>query len=317
MPAINTIGSADIDGSSASPLTITTTRAVLAGARVLVVVSDLNGDVVPSVSGGGLTWETDQNVRASDDARLTILGAQAPAGLATGTVLTVSYSGGHPNPRMAQALYIGNVVALDAVAQAEGTGADWAVPITTAVDSAAVLAVGMNQNGHDSAAVAEGWVELADFNADALGSGTIMVVLDGAASEAGAYAPGGSFVSATHWSAVAAAYSLSTPVRGTRFPWTWTTGVRSLRNDLYCAIELPALVGEELSIVDSQVAELKAGNVVEFSTAQLRSFYPTGTEHPALPADLDASRVLEPLGRRRVAPGPVKGLPAGTCPPRV
>jgi hypothetical protein len=29
--------------------------------------------------------------------------------------------------------------------------------------------------------------------------------------------------------------------------------------------------------------------VVTFSTAQLRSFYPTGTEHPSLPPDLDAS----------------------------
>jgi hypothetical protein len=70
------------------------------------------------------------------------------------------------------------------------------------------------------------------------------------------------------------------------YPFHWTTGVRSLRHDLYAALDLAASVGEQVGIVDAQVAALKAGQDVTFTTAQLRSFYPNGTEHPSLPPDL-------------------------------
>jgi hypothetical protein len=39
-------------------------------------------------------------------------------------------------------------------------------------------------------------------------------------------------------------------------------------------------------IVDAQYAALAAGRPVPFTTDQLRSFYPRGDEHHALPPDL-------------------------------
>jgi hypothetical protein len=73
------------------------------------------------------------------------------------------------------------------------------------------------------------------------------------------------------------------------FPFPWSTGVRPLRADLYSMLDLPAEVGAEIGIVSVQWAALKAGQPVTFTTEQLKSFYPNGTEHPSLPPDLDAA----------------------------
>jgi len=301
MPDIGSIGYADIDGVGSSPITITTTTAVPAGARVVVVVGNDIRATVPSVSGGGLTWETDSDVSAGDD-RLTFLAANAPDGLPAGTALTVSYSG-NALPRMAQALYIGNVTGspVNATAQANDNGPEWSVPITTTVDKAVILAVGMNQWNAEVESTAEGYVTLASLAPGPVAEAAL-IVLDRATTQAGTYEPGGVWTASEPWTAVAVAYALRTPVRGTPFPWTWATGVRSLRDDLYTRLALPASVGGELGIVDPQVAALMRGDVVTFSTAQLRSFYPTGTEHPSLPANLGASDAWDLSGDDELLP---------------
>lgn len=75
-----------------------------------------------------------------------------------------------------------------------------------------------------------------------------------------------------------------------RHPFTWTPGQTvTLRASLYKKLELAAQVGEQIGIADPQVAALAAGQDVTFATAQLKSFYPRGTEHPSLPADLNAA----------------------------
>jgi hypothetical protein len=71
-------------------------------------------------------------------------------------------------------------------------------------------------------------------------------------------------------------------------PFPWTSGQpQSLRASLYKKLDLAASVGLANGIVDAQHAALAAGRAVPFTTAQLRSLYPRGDEHHALPPDLD------------------------------
>jgi hypothetical protein len=48
-------------------------------------------------------------------------------------------------------------------------------------------------------------------------------------------------------------------------------------------------VGRGVGLGNDQVEKLARGQDVSFPTAQLKSFFPLGTEHPSLPASLDAA----------------------------
>jgi hypothetical protein len=70
-------------------------------------------------------------------------------------------------------------------------------------------------------------------------------------------------------------------------PFPWPSGQpQSMRASLYKKLDLAASMGLDNGIVDAQHAALAAGRPVPFTTAQLRSFYPRGDEHHALPPDL-------------------------------
>jgi hypothetical protein len=72
-----------------------------------------------------------------------------------------------------------------------------------------------------------------------------------------------------------------------RHPFVWRPGQpQSLRASLYKKLSLAAGVGREHGVQDSQLSALHHGRDVTFSTEQLRSFFPRGNEHPALPPDL-------------------------------
>lgn len=71
---------------------ITTTNAVAAGGRVVVVAGRFDsGAGTLSIAGGGLTWATDHNL-SSGSLRIYVFSAPAPAGLAASSTLTVSSS---------------------------------------------------------------------------------------------------------------------------------------------------------------------------------------------------------------------------------
>jgi hypothetical protein len=74
----------------------TTTAAAAAGSRIIVCVGDFSPTVtVSSVSGGGLTWvkdAQDSTTTSGHSARGAVFSADAPAGLASGTTITATYS---------------------------------------------------------------------------------------------------------------------------------------------------------------------------------------------------------------------------------
>jgi hypothetical protein len=77
-----------------------------------------------------------------------------------------------------------------------------------------------------------------------------------------------------------------------RHPFPWPDGQpMSLRASLYKKLDLAASLGMAEGMADAQHAALAAGRPVPFTTTQLRSFYPCGDEHHALPSDLGVAEV--------------------------
>lgn len=82
--------------SSGSTKSLTTNAAVPAGAKIILNVQSYRGTAISSISGGGLTWSIDkQQAATSGDTgvRAHICSADAPSGLASGTSITVTFSG--------------------------------------------------------------------------------------------------------------------------------------------------------------------------------------------------------------------------------
>src|SRR3954462_5320649 len=80
------------NNSASTTCTLTTTAAVAVGGRVLVLVGwFINSVSTSTLSGGGLTWTKDVELR-SGSLHIAIHSAPAPAGLASSTVLTATFS---------------------------------------------------------------------------------------------------------------------------------------------------------------------------------------------------------------------------------
>jgi hypothetical protein len=116
-------------------MTLTTSGPAAPGSRVFVYVLWNNAtQTFSSVSGGGLTWTVDGQVRNTSDYRLGIASAAAPLGLATGTVLTATFSGSVTHGLIASASFLGLAASspLDASASStQGGVVAWSANVTT------------------------------------------------------------------------------------------------------------------------------------------------------------------------------------------
>jgi hypothetical protein len=89
-------------------MTLTTTAAASAASRVVLYVVWLHGTrTLSSVSGGGLTWTIDRQVKNASNFRIAIASASAPFGLAPGQVLRASFSGSVTHGLIAAASFTG------------------------------------------------------------------------------------------------------------------------------------------------------------------------------------------------------------------
>jgi len=89
-------------------MTLTTTAAAAANTRIFLFVNwNHTSRTLTSVSGGGLTWAVDVQVRDGSRFHGAIASASAPAGLATGTVITATFSGSVAHGLIAAASFVG------------------------------------------------------------------------------------------------------------------------------------------------------------------------------------------------------------------
>src|SRR5688572_11647589 len=101
-------GTAAHAAASVGSVQLTTSSAVPAGDHIVVAFfSNFNRAI--SISGGGLTWQTDSFQR-SDFNTLYIFSAYCPSGLASGTVLTFSWS---PDGNGARSIIAASISGLD------------------------------------------------------------------------------------------------------------------------------------------------------------------------------------------------------------
>jgi hypothetical protein len=90
-------GSGSIDSTFSLTWSFTTSGAVTAGNKIIlaIVTHGGGGELIDSVSGGGLTWTQDAKGANSDGEVAWLFSADAPSGLSSGTTITVvEHTGG-------------------------------------------------------------------------------------------------------------------------------------------------------------------------------------------------------------------------------
>jgi hypothetical protein len=120
---------------ASATMTLTTSAAAVSQARVFLFVNWSHANrTLTSVSGGGLTWTVDAQVKDTSRYHGAIVSANAPAGLAAGTVITATFSGSVTHGLIAAASFTGiastNPVDRTATTTQRGVVA-WSASVTT------------------------------------------------------------------------------------------------------------------------------------------------------------------------------------------
>ncbi len=204
------LGSGNQVGSPATTASFSTTGAVAAGGKIIVGVSWYN-NVTVSVAGGSLSWTQDESFNSADDAnrRAALFSADAPAGLASSTSITVTASGNAFNLGLCGAYITG---AATASWEDIGGGSSSA--------SSGTMSVSITTTTADTAVFFFGWAEFASVGSTPLSTYSEAVdfinSVDGAlcaldyriVSSTGTYTPGATFddTGSHGWVGVAVAY---------------------------------------------------------------------------------------------------------------
>ena len=189
-------------------ITLTTGAAVASsGFIVLGVGSDLwsVGVSISSVSGGGLTWAIDKEYHPGGVDGYAFMSAQAPAGLASSTVITINYTGIVAYPIVGGVSFTGvktsSPVDGTPVDFSAGSGTSWTSG-NVALTAGSVLLGGVyisSGDTHSATAGAEAW----DRN-NATGPTSAGVYRIEAS--AGSYPVSGSWVGSSNYGGAAVAY---------------------------------------------------------------------------------------------------------------
>lgn len=160
--------------ASATTIVLTTTAAVAVGGFIVLFIGWENaGTVTVSVAGGGLTWAVDvQGKHDSQNPHSAIATAQAPAGLASSTAITATFSSTSTGRAIAGSSFTGiaTASALDAATApvAGGGGTTWTTPNVTTTNADDLL-VGMQHASNaagPTSAIDSPATELHDFSSD-------------------------------------------------------------------------------------------------------------------------------------------------------
>lgn len=182
--------------------------AAAAGTRIILDACWFSASVtISSVSGGGLTWVVDVQGTASGSRRVGVVSADCPAGLAAGTVITVTFSAATTDRglgasswtgmRTGASGYLG--IAPGVVASAAGTA--WSTGARTISAGSLLLGVAHQDNTSMSSTPGTGVTELRDVAI----AGTSDCWTSGYRIEAA----GGSFTVNGTWSATTSGTSIA------------------------------------------------------------------------------------------------------------
>lgn len=197
-------------GTTAS---ITTGATVTAGGLILATVAmSLGGGSSANVTfaGGSLTWAKDVQKQGvtTPDMYVCIFTAQAPAGLASGTTITASFTASANNWHLSAAFITGQntTSALDATSAGNGGTANaWTGGgVTTATADALVYGL-CHRDALTTSTATGSFTEVHDFQNSS--QSTTLTTVYRIVAATGTYTPGGSWVSgAAEWVSTGAAY---------------------------------------------------------------------------------------------------------------
>lgn len=155
--------------SAATTITLTTAATAAVGSKIFVIVSNFAAaDTLSSVGGGGLTWNVDLKA-ANGSERYAIASADAPAGLASGTVITATYTGSTFDRTISgfSATGVATGTTYDGTnTSTSGGGATWSSGAITTANANDIIVAGGTEDGNGTATSTPngGWTEVADFN---------------------------------------------------------------------------------------------------------------------------------------------------------
>jgi hypothetical protein len=182
-------------------MALTTTAAASAGSRIVVVAANWNTAVVPSsaTDSAGNTY-TRHAVVSNGPERLAIFSAHAAAGLASGSPITVTFSGSTAYCRVMAVSFTGVAVtnAVDKVntAAPAGTGTAWNTGPVSTTFAETLLFGAAGAAGNRTSTPGAGWTEIHDISGAAADEGTTTVYRTAAST--------GTFEATGTWSAAVA-----------------------------------------------------------------------------------------------------------------
>lgn len=216
-----TVDQADIGSfaadTSGTTVAFTTTAAVAAGGFIVLTITDLTGagQVPSSVSGGGLTWTVDKTGLGGSASGIGIASAQAPAGLASGTTITATYSASTAGARSICGMSFLGVKTSAPVGvtdnHSNATGTAWTTNSMTVSAGSVIVACAQNTTNLFTSTPTAPAVEAHDFGSGGF-SQTTVYLIDGGSG--GAHTLAGTWSSSANSDTVAVEY-LAAPVTAT------------------------------------------------------------------------------------------------------
>jgi hypothetical protein len=203
------LGSANGGGGNQSQVQLTTSQAAAAGSKIFVAVGHFRNAVTGvSDNGPGLTWSQVSEV-ANGSNYISLYMADAPSGMASGTVITVTFAAANTlSPQICAASWTGVVTGTTTDGGAKtgtGSGTGWSTAgITTTNADALVVCAGKGGAGADNTDTPlTNYLELYDFG---FGTGDFITLMYRIVSATGTYTPGGTWAGSSSWAAASAAY---------------------------------------------------------------------------------------------------------------
>lgn len=204
------------DTSSATTVVLTTTAAVPAGGKLTLGLGWYNAATF-TVAGGGLTWTSDANVAATGtpDRQAGLASADAPAGLAISTALTVTWNTAVYSRLVAASYFTGLATAsyFDGSIKGDYDGnATWETGTLNTTNADDLLFAACWADG-SSGATSSPTAPFAEINDNyAAGADNSLTTIYRIVSATGGYVASGTWSLDREWQAVVGAYKASTAV---------------------------------------------------------------------------------------------------------
>jgi hypothetical protein len=187
------LGSNHNNLSAQTSITLTTTATVPAGDTIIVGTGAFNSpNRTMAITGGGLTWTNDKSAANGGDFA-AIHSGPAPAGLASGTVLTCTFSAGCTGPVIAAASFP-NFQSTPPDTSSSATPAAAAAWAATAINTTVtdtVVGLAWGDTPSTSSTPTAPWVEA--FDTTDAGSGEELTLVYQESVASGSYAPAGTW----------------------------------------------------------------------------------------------------------------------------